>query len=88
MDSVANSGTTRDKAIVDLAWIAFLFLLRPLEYCASGTNTVSSPFNLHDIQFFVGDQPTQATAASTTNYSAATFVSLLFTTQNICLKEE
>ena len=53
MDSVANSGSPRDKAIADLAWIAFFFLLRPGEYCAGGTDTVSTPFDLRDIQFFV-----------------------------------
>ena len=59
------------------------FLLRPGEYCAGGTNTVTTPFNLRYIQFFVGTQPFQATTASATTCAAATFVSLLFTTQKI-----
>ena len=88
MDSVANNGTTRDKAIVDLAWIALFFLLRPGEYCAGGTDTVSPPFNLRNIQFFVGDQPTQATIDSATTCAATTFVSLLFTTQKNGVKGE
>ena len=67
---------------------AALFLLRPGEYCAGGTDTVSTPFNLRDIQFFVRDQPTQPTTASATTCAAATFVSLLFTTQNNGVKGE
>ena len=64
MDSAAKSGSPRDQAIADLAWIAFFFLLQPEEYCAGGTNTVTNPFNLRNIQFFVGNQPSQATTAS------------------------
>ena len=88
MDSASNSGSPRDKAIADLAWIAFFFLLQPGEYCAGGTDTVSTPFNLRDIQFFVGDQPTQATTASATTCADVTFVSLLFTAQNNGVKGE
>ena len=66
MYSVANSGSPRDKAIADLAWIAFFFLLRPGEYCAGRTDNVSTPFNLRDSYFFVGNQPTQSIKASAT----------------------
>ena len=86
MYSVANSGSPIEKAIADLTWIAFFFLLRPGEYCAGGTDTVSNPFNLRGIQFFVGNQTTQATTYSATTCAAATFVSLLFTTQRSGVK--
>ena len=54
MDSVANSSSPRDKAIAYLTWIAFFFLLQTGEYCAGGIDVVSTPFNLRDIQPFVG----------------------------------
>ena len=88
MESVANIGSPRDKAITDLAWIDFFFLLQPGEYCAGETDTVSTPFNLRNIQFFVVDQPTQATTASATTCDTSTFVSLLFTTQKNGVKGE
>ena len=43
MDSVASSSSQREKAIIDLAWIAFFFLIRPGEYCAGKTDNVSTP---------------------------------------------
>ena len=88
MDSAAKSGSLRDHAIADLAWVAFFFLLRPGEYCAGDTDTVTTPFNLRDIQFFVGNQPFQATTASSATCAAATFLSLLFTTQKNGVKGE
>ena len=88
MDATAKGGSPRDHAITDLAWIAFFFLLRPGEYCAGGTDTVTTPFILRDIQFFVGTQPFQATTASSATCSAATFVSLIFTTQKNGVKGE
>ena len=80
MDSVAQGGSPRGKAIEDLAWIAFFFLLQPLEYCSGGTDTVSTPFTLRNIQFFVVTQHTQSTKYSPTLCAAATFVILLFKT--------
>ena len=59
-----------------------------MEYCAGGTNTVTTPFNLCDIQFFVGNQTYQATTASAAICAAATIVSLLFTTQKNGIKRE
>ena len=88
MDSAAKSGSPQDYAIADLAWIAFFFLLRPGEYYAGGTDTVTTPFNLRDIQFLVGNQPFQATTASAATCAAATFVSILFTTQKNGVKGE
>ena len=88
MDSVPKSGSPRDKSIADLAWISFFFLLRPGEYCTSGTYNVSTPFNLRDIQFFVVNKPTQATKASSTTCAASTFVRLLFTMQKNGVKGE
>ena len=78
MDSVAQGGSPRDQAIADVAWITFFFFLWPREYCAGGTDTVSTPFTLRDMQFFVGTQPTQSTKASPATCSATTFFSLLF----------
>ena len=72
MESVAKSVSPRDKAIAYLAWIAFFFLLRPREYYGGGTYTVSTPFNLRDIQFFVRNQPTQDTTASATTSASTT----------------
>ena len=86
MDSAAKSGFPQNHAIADLTWIAFFFLLRPGEYCSGGTNTVTTPFNLRDIKFFVGDQLSRATTASATTCAAATFFSLLFTTQKNGIK--
>ena len=88
MDSAAKSGSPRDQDIADLAWIALFFLLRPGEYFAGGTDIASTPFNLRDIHFFMGSQPTQATTASAATCSATTFVSLLFTTKKNGIKGE
>ena len=87
MYSVAQGGSPRDQAITDLAWIAFFFLLRPREYCFGGTDTVSTPFTLHYIKFFVVTQHTQSTKASPVTCATATFISLLFTTQKMVSKE-
>ena len=57
MDSAAKSGSPQDQAIADLSWITFFFLLQPGEYCASGTDTITTPLTLRNIQFFVGIQP-------------------------------
>ena len=81
MDSAAKSGSPQDQYIADLAWIAFFFLFRPGEYCSGGTDTATTPFNMPNIQFFVGNQPSQATTDSAATCVATTFVSLLFTTQ-------
>ena len=88
MEATAKGGSSRDHAIADLAWIAFFFLLRPGEYCAGGTDTVTTPFTLRDIQFFVGTQPFQAITSSVATCAAATFVCLLFTTQKNGVKGE
>ena len=88
MDSIAQGSSPRGREIADLAWIDFLFLLRPGEYCAGGIDTLSTPFNLCNTQFFVGTQPTQSTTASIYTCAATTFVSLIFTTQKNGVKGE
>ena len=57
MDSAAKSGSPRDQAIADLAWISSFFLIRTGEYCSGSTSTVTTPSNLSDIQFLVGNLP-------------------------------
>ena len=81
MDSIVQGSSPRGRAITDLAWIAFFFPLRLGKYYAGGIDTVSTPFTLRDIHFFVGTQPTQATKSSPSACAAATFVGLLFTMQ-------
>ena len=88
MYSIAQGRLPRGRSIADLAWIALFFLLRPGEYCAGGTDTVSTPFTLCDIQFFVGTQTTQATTSSPSTCNVATFVGLLFTTHKNDVKGE
>ena len=55
MDSVAQGGSPRDQSISGLAWIV-LFFLQPRDYYV-GTDTVSTPFNLQYIQFYVVTHP-------------------------------
>ena len=71
----------------DLAWIAFFFLIRPGDYCDSGTDTVSTPFNLKDTQLFMGTQIIQATTASLDICSSPTFAILLFTMHKTVSRE-
>ena len=44
LNASTQGGTDCQKAISDLTWIAFFFLLRPGEYCQGGTDTVSTTF--------------------------------------------
>ena len=88
LNSAAQVGSNRQQAISDLAWIAFFFLLWPSEYCQGVTDTVSTPFRLWYIHFFIGNQPTPATTATPQECAAATFISILFTTQKNGVKGE
>ena len=86
MTCVATSSNDQElQAVVDMIIIAFFFLLWPVEY--TGTKSDSSPFSLLDVTFSVGrtvfdTATTTATNTATNNeLVAATFVILVFTTQ-------
>ena len=81
LETAAQVTTPRNIAIIHLTWVAFLFLLRPGEYCRGNTNTSQHPFRLKDVQFFILQQPYNAVTASNAVLTQPEFVSLLFTTQ-------
>ena len=81
LGATAQGGTSRQQAVADLAWIAFFFLLRPGEYFQGGNDTVSTPFCLQYIQFYVDGAPFPATTATPYNCATTSFIRLLFTTQ-------
>ena len=83
-----RAGTARQRAIADLALIAFFFLLRPGEHCDGGTDTDSTPFRLRDVSFFIGARRFSALTATTAQIRAATYASLYFTTQKNGVKGE
>lgn len=66
--------------------LAFFFLLRPGEYTA--TPSESTPFQLGDVQLFVGLQRLNLTTASDAELLSATFGSLTFTTQKSGVRGE
>ena len=72
--ATAQGGSPRQQSITDLAWIAFLFLLQPVEYCQGGSVSVSTTFQLWDIQFYVGRIPTPDTTAIPSMCASSYFV--------------
>lgn len=66
-------------ALADMIILAFFFLLRPGEYCISPSD--STPFNLMDVQLFIGEQRLNLSTATTQQIQSATFATLTFTTQ-------
>jgi hypothetical protein len=73
--------TTYQRAVTDLALMAFFFLLRPREYCKSGPDTESHPFRLQDVTFSIGEANYNAATAPLDRILQADYVALYFTTQ-------
>ena len=67
------------QVITDMIIIAFLFLLRPVEY--TGTKSDSSPFHLSEVTFSVVRTVFNNATTNDNELAAATFVILVFTTQ-------
>jgi hypothetical protein len=67
------------QAIADLFIIAFYFIMRPGEYCLS--SDAPHPFRLTDVQLLCGYEVLDLGTASVSEFKAATFVKLTFTTQ-------
>ena len=82
LNATVQVGTSRQNSIADLAWIAILLLLCPGQYFQGSTDTVSTPFHLQDIQFYVDVSPFPFTTATPYNCATASFFSLVFTTHN------
>jgi hypothetical protein len=75
------AATARQRAVADLAIMAFFFLLRPGEYCKSGPDTESHPFRLRDVTFGIGEASFNAASAPIARLLQADYVALYFTTQ-------
>jgi hypothetical protein len=73
------TATAHIQAVADMICLAFFFLLRPGEY--TGTPSETTPFTLHDVQCWVGQQRHQATTIPLLDLPRVTFVTLTFTTQ-------
>ena len=77
---VANAGNDKlQKAIADMICIAFFFLLRPGEYAISPSE--STPFELKDVQLFIGITKLNLVTATDAAIQSATFGSLTFDKQ-------
>jgi hypothetical protein len=76
-----RAGSDRERAIADLASIAFFFLLRPGEYCEAGYDEPSHYFRLRDVCFFIGNARYRADKIPLHVLHSAEHVSLYFTTQ-------
>jgi hypothetical protein len=73
--------TDHQRAVADLAVMAFFFLLRPGEYCKSGPDSESHPFRLRDVTFSIGSTSHNAATAAIDRIVEADYVALYFTTQ-------
>jgi hypothetical protein len=80
------SSTPDRQAIADLVAIAFYFLLRPGEY--TGTTSNDAAFRFADVELHVDDRAIDPITCSDDDLHAATFVSLMFTTQKNGTKGE
>jgi hypothetical protein len=67
--------------------LAFFFLCHPGEYTVS-SKPESCPFLLENVQLFVGHHHLNLVTCSNTDLDAATFVSLTFTNQKNCVRDE
>ena len=75
----ADSNDQELWAVADMIIIAFFFLLRPVEY--TGTKSDSTPFRLSDVTFSVGRTVFNTATATDNELAAATFVILTFSIQ-------
>jgi hypothetical protein len=75
------SPTDHQRAVTDLAVMAFFFLLCPREYCKSAPHTKSHSFCLRDLTFSVGDATHNAATTPINHILEADYVALYFTTQ-------
>jgi hypothetical protein len=73
--------TDQQKAVADLAILAFFFLLRRRVYSKSGDNTQSHPFRLRDVTFSIGTTDFNAGTAPLARIQHANYAALYFTTQ-------
>jgi hypothetical protein len=76
-----DNAIDHQRAVTDLALMAFFFLLRPGEYCKSGPDTESHPFRLQDVTFSIGKANYNAATAPLDCIIQANYVALYFTTQ-------
>jgi hypothetical protein len=83
-----NTTTAHHRAVTDLAFMAFFFLLQPGEYCKSRPDTDSHPFRLQDVTFSIGDANYNAATAPLDRILEADYVALYFTTQKIGIRGE
>ena len=77
--AIAQSADELTKGICDMILLAFFFLLRPGEYTDSQSDT--TPFQLQDVQVFIGRRRLDLGTCTDADLSSATFISLTFTDQ-------
>ena len=77
--AIAQSADELTKGICDMILLAFFFLLRPGEYTDSQSDT--TPFQLQDVQVFIGRRRLDLGTCTEADLSSATFISLTFTDQ-------
>jgi hypothetical protein len=75
-------------AIVDMAIVAFFFLLRPGEYTGHTKERQTTPFTFADVQLFLGRRRLSISTAPAAELLAATAASLTFTTQKSGVRGE
>ena len=82
-------GDATQQCIADMLWIAFFFLMRPGEYCNSGSAADEShPFRLCDVTFRRDNRVFNAFSTPLAELISANHVALTFTTQKNGIKGE
>ena len=84
LDATNQSGTPRQKVITYISWIDFFFPLQPKKYWQWLTHSVSTPFQLQQMQLCIRITHHQDT---TFNTVVANFVSLLLKNIKIVSRE-
>ena len=79
-------GTPKALAIVNMMWIAFYFLMRPGEFCDSGTS--SHPFLFRDVTLKAGNLKLDLRRSTEAQLRSATFVTLTFSDQKSAVRGE
>ena len=73
-----SSSSAKAQATIDMAWIAYFYLLQPSEQCKAPEN---SPLTLTDVTLLIGSTRLALLTATPADLNRATHSSLTFDTQ-------
>ena len=78
LNTLYSSGTPAQCVIYHLVLLVLIFLLHPIKYFRGGSNTLSTPFRLYNVTFFIGPQCFLGATTNPNQLNHATFNSLTF----------